>query len=157
LITSLRMNNTYVSTGSRFNAGSLVGYNNGTIRDVFSQNVSSYAPRQAGGLVGWNNAGLIESSATSGGHDDATFYAGGLVAYMTGGTVRNSYSNVSAGSNLEVGGLIGAMDDGTVENSYAYGSLSGNFGNVYGPAGVTSYAVNSASVSNSFFSTAITS
>ena len=157
LITSLRMKNTYVSTGSRFNAGSLVGRNNGTIRDVYSENVSSYAPRQAGGLVGWNSAGLIESSATSGGSVSATFYAGGLVAYMTGGTVRNSYSNVSAGSNLEVGGLIGAMDNGTVENSYAYGSLSGNFNDVYGPGGLTSYVVNSGTVSNSFWSTSATS
>ncbi|MEP7246465.1 MAG: YDG domain-containing protein, partial [Gammaproteobacteria bacterium] len=149
LITSLRMSNTVVSTGSRFNAGSLVGFNNGTVRDVYSTGVTISAPRQAGGLVGWNR-GLIETSATGTGTTAATFYSGGLVAMNDStGTIRNSYSGVNSRNYLEVGGLVGGMDAGTIENSYAMGTPSGGT-STFGTGGFVGY-VGGGTVSNSFW------
>ena len=153
LVTSLRMQNTSVYIGGRSNAGSLVGYNTGTIRDVYSDNVNVNAARQAGGLVGLNNGGTIERSATPSGYVNATFFAGGLVAYLVSGTIRDSYSGVGAGSYLEVGGLIGGMDAGTVENSYAYGYASGS-NQTYGPGGFASYSVGG-TISNGFWNQSV--
>ena len=63
---------------------------------------------------------------------------GGLVGTMMGGTIRNSYAEVSLSrpqgdSNIDsgiakippVGGLVGSMIGGTISNSYARGRIKG--------------------------------
>ncbi|MEJ0037762.1 MAG: YDG domain-containing protein [Gammaproteobacteria bacterium] len=149
LVTSVRMNNTFVSIGGQSNAGSLVGHNLGTVRDAYTANVNIYSGRQAAGLVGYNE-GLIETSAAVGGHTDATFYSGALVGYNnTAGVIRNSYASVNSGSYLEVGGLVGGMDNGTIENSYADSTPSGANA-TFGTGGFAGY-VGGGTVTNSFW------
>ncbi len=67
------------------------------------------------------DVGIIGDSSVTG-----HFYVGGLVGYISGGTVSNSYATdgVTAGSEA-VGGLVGRnYDGGTISNSYATGSVS---------------------------------
>ena len=67
------------------------------------------------------DVGIIGDSSVTG-----HFYVGGLVGYISGGTVSNSYATdgTTAGSEA-VGGLVGRnYDGGTISNSYATGSVS---------------------------------
>ncbi len=109
------------------NDGALVGLNHGTVINTYATGVSVGGGRNVGGLVGTSD-GDIETSGTGTGSVYATFFAGGLVGYNTGsGIIRNTYSGVSASyyQGVGVGGLVGYMDGGEIDNSYAIGSASG--------------------------------
>lgn len=66
-------------------------------------------------------------------HDDnAHTLVGGLVGWMEGGSIENSYTTgrVDSGDGLEndVGGLVGSLENGTILSSYATGRVDGGDG-----------------------------
>ena len=87
-----------------------------------------------GGLVGYQNGGMIMNSyvtgTVDGGNNDD--FVGGLVGRQTSGTIENSYAAVTVdggGNNDSVGGLVGIQDvGGTIENSYATDTVDGGNG-----------------------------
>jgi hypothetical protein len=105
------------SVTGNYCVGGLVGYNKaGTVTDSYSTgDVKGYM--RVGGLVGWNQGTVGKSYSTV-----RVTYArsvGGLVGYNTG-TVINSYSSGNVIGFEYVGGLIGTNHiGGGVINSYS--------------------------------------
>ena len=145
-VTQLGVENVNI-TGA-YRVGSLVGENDGTVRNsISSGNVTGWYA--VGGLVGINE-GTVTNSHSSG-SVTGWYTVGGLVginsetvsnSYSTGsvtgkhyvgglvgsnyGTVRNSISTGSAAGEWDVGGLVGS-NYGTVSNSYSTGSVTGKY------------------------------
>jgi filamentous hemagglutinin family protein len=111
-----------------------------------------------GGLVGYDNGGLIDNSYAKGavGAVPGGSYEGGLVGLLNSGTINNSYATSRVSGNgivsetLYVGGLVGSNKGGTISNSYATGSVSGS-GYVGGLAGQSD-----GTISNSYATGAVT-
>ena len=101
-------------------------------------NASVSGVSYVGGLVGYDNGGIIDNSYTKGavGAVPGGSYEGGLVGLLNSGTINNSYAtgSVTGGTSSYVGGLVGSNKGGTINNSYATGSVSGS-GYVGGLAG----------------------
>ncbi|MEW6641735.1 MAG: YDG domain-containing protein [Pseudomonadota bacterium] len=81
----------------------------------------------------FRNVGLVRDVVTG------TDHTGGLVGYLSNGTISNSYANGTVGGSIYVGGLVGMSYQSTVSNSYATGSVSGN----YYVGGLVGYNLNS--------------
>jgi hypothetical protein len=96
----------------------------GVIKDVGVVNATVTGHALAGTLVGWN-AGTVRNSYSTGNMTVDGLFVGGL-AGLNVGSVSNSYSTGSVTGNGSVGGLI-AQNLGTVSNSYATNSVSGNY------------------------------
>ncbi|MDP3886517.1 GLUG motif-containing protein, partial [Hydrogenophaga sp.] len=141
--------------GATANSG-LFGYTMGPTR---IQNVgliggSMNGGAATGGLVGYNDSGLIRNSYNTGNVTGAVF-TGGLVGQDISGTIINSYATgiivgaaqtgglLGGGTTVNIinshatgsvhgaastGGLVGAMTTGTVDNSYATGDVLGGAG-----------------------------
>lgn len=137
-VSAVMTSGSYQSTD--FQAGGLVGINNGTITDSFSTASVDADPVEAdfvvaGGLVGQNNGNIIRSHSTgpvSGTLSFGNFTAGGLVGRNTG-LVEDSYSTSSvSGVNLasgqfdiaSLGGLVGSNEGGIINRTYSTGSVS---------------------------------
>lgn len=120
------------TTGSY--AGGLVGFNAGTLENVYA-NLDVRGANNIGGLVG-SSSGEI-SQASAGGEVIGEDFVGGLVGEVNGSVSYSSATGqVSLPGNCCAGGLIGALY-GTVDNSYARGKvssdgLSGNQGGLVG-------------------------
>ena len=81
------------------------------------------ATREVGGLVGTNNGSITESYSEVN-LNASDFAVGGLVG-MNSGSISNSYSgNNTIYSTNSVGGLVGS-NNGTIEKCYSYGIPSG--------------------------------
>ena len=102
--------------------GALAGVNKGTISN--SSVTGSVYGSDAAGLVAYLYGGTINNSYSTA-NVDADTHSGGLVAYISAGTITNSYAtgSVTVGSDT-VGGLVGYNDAGTITNSYATGSVT---------------------------------
>jgi filamentous hemagglutinin family protein len=119
-----------VSGGAQATVGALIGESSGLVQD--SSASVAVSGRDAGGLVGYNEAGTISGSYAAG---PVTAVpggaAGGLVAYALGGQITASYAtgNVfvtgdpSKEGNL-AGGLV-AFNGGSITGSYATGTVTG--------------------------------
>jgi UDP-3-O-[3-hydroxymyristoyl] glucosamine N-acyltransferase len=101
----------------------------------------------AGGLVG-QSYGPIDRSWATGTVSASGNYAGGLVAYMVGGTsgIANSYATGAVSGTHYIGGLVG-ISDRPITRSYATGNVTGSgsyrgglAGYVYGGAVVSVFA-----------------
>jgi len=110
------------------------------ISNVGLEDVDIAGRRYVGGLVGFNNNGLVENSYTTG-SVSGNHHVGGLVGYTDIGVIDNCYSTASVSGVYEnIGGLVGyAYSVATVEDSYATGSVSGgryanNIGGLIGKA-----------------------
>ena len=131
------------AVSSDYQGGGLVGFSGrstGRISDSYATGaVATTGHGEAGGLVGFNNAGadIVDSYATgavssSGNGTGATDTndVGGLVGEMTspGSTVTGSYATgaVSTTGNYNaLGGLVGFVENGaTVTGSYAIGAVT---------------------------------
>ena len=114
-----------VSVTGAYNAGGLVGWNNGTITQSYATGYV-HGSTYVGGLVGWNNGGTISQSYATGSVTGA-YSVGGLVGVnWYGGTISQSYATVSVSSNAyNIGGLVGYNYYGTINQSYATGAVSG--------------------------------
>lgn len=136
----------------------LFGYAEGaTIKKlgVVDANVNSQTSNYSGIIAGQINSGTLIDQCYSTGVLNGQYGQGGIVGWLAGGEVRNSWSNASVTSLGRIGGVVGhiASADGYINNSYAYGELSSTqlIGGLLGSmAGATS-----ANVTNSYFNTDI--
>ena len=146
-------------TGSQSEISNM-GLTNASVT-VTSSTLSSYS----GGLMGFNNAGTISNSYTTGevtSVSSHSSYSGGLVGYNDQGTISNSYATgevTSSSTSSYGGGLVGINEDGTISNSYATGAVdtpssSSAYARSYGGGLVGN---NTGTVSNSYATGELTS
>ncbi len=140
-------------TGGWYDAGGLVGWNNGgTITNSYAAG-SATATNVAGVLVGINS-GTITNSYAMGFVSAASWYAGVLVG-INSGTITNSYATGSATGNSRLGGLVG-VNEGSILNSYATGNITATNNYAGGLVGVNegsilnSYATGNVTATNSY-------
>jgi hypothetical protein len=112
--------------GGRY-IGGLAGYNNGTISDCHTTGrVLGYW--SVGGLVGFNNRGMITNSFSTADINGTTISIGGLVGFNEfNGTISNCMFMGSVSGEEITGGLVGA-NGGRIFNCYSTGSVSGASG-----------------------------
>ena len=104
-----------------------------------------------GGLVGYLAGGTVNNSYATGNVTGSTTNIGGLVGYIGKGTVDHSYTTGKVkGGGRYVGGLVGYIENGTVNNSYATGSANGSDFQVGGLVGY-----NDVGTVNNSYSTAV--
>lgn len=116
--------NVEVSAYADRHVGGMIGQNEGDIDHCFvrsSVNGSQYV----GGLVGWHQSGLItnscSTSSVSGG-----IHVGGLVGFNSDMVIQ-SCSNAAIFAENSVGGLVG-FNSGEIRDSYATGPVVGDSG-----------------------------
>ena len=134
--------------------GGLVGLNDGVIENSFAEvSITGKEINKTfiGGLVGYQNDGIVMSSYSIG-HVSNAIYIGGLIGQLWG-TVYNSYSSgnvYGGGVGSNVGGLVGFLGNGYISNSYASGNVEygGNVGGLVGQSWASIY--NSYSLGNVF-------
>jgi len=79
-----------------------------------------------GGLVGYNNGGLVSNCSVSG-MILGSGNIGGLIGYDDGGTIRNCYSAIDvSGDRYGVGGLVGIKGGGEIAFCGTSGSVTGD-------------------------------
>lgn len=116
-------NASVTATGSA-DVGILVGRNEGSVSNSFTEG-SVTADDSVGGLVGWNNGnGIVQTSystASVTALDGTNGRAGGLVGYNGGDALTTaSWASGAVSGGGEMGGLIGYnQTNATVSNSYA--------------------------------------
>ncbi len=125
--------------GNRY-VGALAGGSEGYISHVGVEGGYVKGSNTVGGLVGaflsplltsFDNKNRITSSYATGTVSGDDFYVGGLVGYMSSGTLDNSYATGSVSGDSGVGGLVGRLSafgdyTGRISNTYATGAMSGN-------------------------------
>ena len=143
--------NLYINKPTQVSVG-LFGYISGTSTLINSVGVvKAYVKglNYTGGLVGWQDGGIISNSYVSGsvsGRDNT----GGLVGWQESGSITNSYASGSVSGGVEsnnTGGLVGFQNGrSSVTNSYASGSVIG----AYSTGGLVGWQ--NGSISNSYAS-----
>lgn len=109
----------------QFAVGSLIGINQGTIKDSYASG-SVVRGYMSGGLIGENKGGTVKRSYASVSVDGSGFFiVGGLVGENSG-VVNKSYATGSVSGPKVVGGLVGGNYNGTIRESYATGRIEGN-------------------------------
>src|SRR6185312_12148394 len=121
-----------------------------------------------GGITGSSNTGALTGVAYGGsvidnvyaavnvnGNGAGTGHVGGLVGYMSGGTISHSHTTGGVGvyNAYQIGGLVGYLDGGSISNSYAGGNVSTSVtsdGNNSSVGGLVGYVANGGSISNSY-------
>lgn len=113
-------------TGKSY-VGCLVGWNEGTVRNSYSDGSAS-GDLSVGGLVGVASQGIVVNC-----HSTASVTGDGGIGGLVGwnaGTVHNTYAIGEVIGNTSVGGLVGhsvgSTQGGTVTNSYSAGRVIGN-------------------------------
>ncbi|MEJ6950032.1 GLUG motif-containing protein [Natronospora cellulosivora (SeqCode)] len=124
------------SIKSNRNTGGLVGINRGAIEDSYTiaEKIDG-STHNIGGLVGWNNSGIIQSSQAI---VDVTGRnsVGGLVG-RNEATIKESYAKGNVQGDYDIGGLVGSNYEGSISNSYAICVVDGD-SNIGGLVGHTS-------------------
>ncbi|MFT4178662.1 MAG: YDG domain-containing protein [Thermomonas sp.] len=140
--------------------GGLVGYTQGSISYSHATGNVSGTGQRLGGLVGESHGNIDISYATGNVTGIRTTGSsgervGGLVGYMTVGTISNAFATGNVTGYRDVGGLVGYADTGSRLNAtYARGSVSGDsrVGGLIGSANdmriSLSYAANGPVTSN---------
>lgn len=116
-------------------AGGIAGEIDGDVAIYGSYNTGDIiGPSSMGGLVGYTNSigestptitnsyntGLVNDNA------DGGYYMGGLVGYVFGGSITDSYSDGDVlGNGAAYGGLVGHLN-GSISNSHATGQTFGS-------------------------------
>ena len=131
--------------------GGLVGQNVGTVSNSYATGNVSGSTVAIGGLVGLNDSSVANSYAignVSG--SSGSEYVGGLVGYNNGGMVTNSYATGSvsgAGGSDYIGGLVG-YNAGTVNTSFWDSDINATGvggGTISGATGLTTAQMQTAS------------
>ncbi|MDD3766660.1 MAG: GLUG motif-containing protein [Eubacteriales bacterium] len=99
------------------------------VQNLGIENINVAGYEYVGGLVGYNNSGIITNSHAAG--NIAGYYGvGGLIGFNSAGTVNNSYTIAAvSGSGYQdfdgsiIGGLVG-QNEGTITNSYVIGNMT---------------------------------
>ncbi len=119
--------NCYIDSGNisgNDSIGGLVGYNDAGIIVSCSAASSVAGNQEVGGLVGYNYYGSIDSSYSNGvviGGDKS----GGLVGYNYYGSIGSSCSNGAVTGGDESGGLVGYSYNGRIDSSYSTSTVTG--------------------------------
>jgi hypothetical protein len=106
--------------------GGLIGWNEGGIVTNCSAygNVSGTG-WEVGGLIGENAAGSVVTNSHAYGDVYGWRLNGGLIAYNSGTVTNCTASGTVIGTDEYHGGLIGYTDGGSITNCIAYGSVTG--------------------------------
>ncbi|RDI31589.1 GLUG motif-containing protein, partial [Gluconacetobacter liquefaciens] len=141
--------------------GALVGWNDGTLRNVYttaSVSGGGSSPNDIGGLVGVNfTPGTITNAYATGtvsGSGSGWSSVGGLVG-ENDGAMSNVYATgavTGTGSN-DVGGLVG-YNGSTISNAYATGAVSGR-GSVGGLVGENGNTISNAYATGSVWGSGV--
>jgi len=109
--------------------GGLIGYNDGTITNCYSNNMVN-GSGSIGGLVGYNSYAVTACYSAS--MVSGSECVGGLVG-SNNGTIASNYSTGTVSGWKYVGGLVGtnwyseySFRTGTITTSYSTGAVSGN-------------------------------
>ncbi len=118
--------------------GGIVYENKGAVTNCYlMQNGVINTTKSVGGIVHTNTGDAIVDSCRNYAN---TIFAqgvmGGIVAYLNGGEVRNSYCDIpnsafrfeSTATQKAVGGLVGVMNDGKLKNCYSHVMIYANTG-----------------------------
>ena len=111
---------------------------NGAVRNLGLVDVSISSPSSAyvGPLVGAMLTSVVENSFATGevAGGSSGSNVGGLVGYMSGGSIRRSHSTASVfARNGSVGGLVGfGAEEYAIIGSYASGAVGGSRGSAVG-------------------------
>ncbi|WP_420637790.1 GLUG motif-containing protein [Candidatus Poriferisocius sp.] len=110
-------------------AGTLAGWNKGTVNSVYSSgNVSAGGDSDmAGGLVGYNTGNLEITYSTGTVYGEAE--AGGLAGRTRTKKITNSYTTATVNGAGVYGGLTGWLIDADLEDTYAAGTILGSVQN----------------------------
>ncbi|MBE7711644.1 MAG: hypothetical protein E7Z92_05845 [Cyanobacteria bacterium SIG31] len=104
----------------------------------------------AGGLVGWMQGGSISNSYSTASVESTGSYAGGLVGYAENVEITNSYATGSVVSYAGAGGLVGSMDGGSISNSYSTASVDATYDSQGGYAGGLVCYANNLEITNCY-------
>ncbi|NVJ64782.1 MAG: filamentous hemagglutinin N-terminal domain-containing protein, partial [Flavobacteriaceae bacterium] len=88
------------------------------------------------GLIG-TNTGTIRDLGLVGGSVTGKGQVGGLVGYLSRGTISNAYATGDVNGDRDVGGLVGSSSTGTISSAYATGAVTGSGNYVGGRVGYT--------------------
>jgi len=114
-----------LNRGNTERTGFIGTLSGGQITNLGLENINVTGASFTGGLVGFLSSGTVSDSYASG-SVTGTDYTGGLVGYQYYGEVSDSYASGSVTGNDSTGGLVGYQDSGsTVSKSYASGSVTG--------------------------------
>lgn len=128
----------------------LFGYaTSATIQNLGLESVSVEGNLYVGGLTGYQNAGTITQSYSTG-NTTGAYYVGGLVGFQYAATIDQSYSAGNATGTEYVGGLVGYQRDydAAITQSYATGKVRGNSSYV---GGLVGYAKSSYNTTGSYW------
>ncbi|OQB35569.1 MAG: The GLUG motif protein [Candidatus Hydrogenedentes bacterium ADurb.Bin179] len=105
----------------------LFGYldTGGAIYRLGAESADMTGWKYAGGLVGENHGGTVDSCYVTGKVAVSSYYIGGLVAFNSG-TIRYCRASVDVNGTLYAGGLIGQNSRGAILACYATGTVSSN-------------------------------
>lgn len=110
-----------------FSIGGIVGYNQGSIiNSSFIGTINTSFSNYTGGIVA-ENEGLIETSYSAG-IINGDMGVGGLVGFSNGGSVLNSYSKMDINGERYLGGIVGLVTNETIlDGLIVYGNIIGSF------------------------------
>ncbi len=101
--------------------------NIGLTNVYISSNTTNFTGALAG-KIGENDSTVVENCYSTGTVISNSIQAGGLIGYMTNGSLTRSYSTCTVQAPYYVGGLIGTMLAGIVQNCFAQGSVNATSG-----------------------------
>ncbi len=101
----------------------LFGYSSGSISNIGLTNATISGADYVGGIVGFSS-GTISNSYSTGTITGGNFVAG-LAAFLSSGSINNCFStmNVNA-TGMRNGGLVGYLFGSSISNSYATGDVT---------------------------------
>ncbi|MDD3766661.1 MAG: GLUG motif-containing protein, partial [Eubacteriales bacterium] len=102
--------------------GGLLGYQNGGLVTLSYVTGTVNGASYVGGLLGYQNGGTL-SRSYSVGSVSATSYAGGLVGFQSNGDITRVFSTSGITSASYAGGLVGFQSDGAILNAYSTGNV----------------------------------
>jgi hypothetical protein len=122
-----RITSLTISEGGTAENGLFGSANGATISGLMLENVSVGGGTDTGALLGNGLNTTISKCGVSGNVDngaDTSNYIGGLVGYLDGGAISQSFSSAAVNGLTYVGGFIG-YSSGTMTDCYSAGSASG--------------------------------
>ncbi|NVJ53844.1 MAG: filamentous hemagglutinin N-terminal domain-containing protein [Campylobacteraceae bacterium] len=107
--------------------GGVVGYaDNAIINSSHAKSSTISGDDQIGGLAGHTKNTTINDSYSKETTVTGNNYAGGLIGYTQDTTINDSYADTTVTGNNYVGGLVGILRTGEINRSYSKGTVSGD-------------------------------
>lgn len=113
-----------VSSAEGERVGGIVGFLRAGGTASLCVNRGGVSGKTAGGIAGRVESASVDCSFSAG-PVYGTTWAGGIVGYLTQGTLQDVYASGSV-SGRTAGGLAGLMDSGTLRRGYAIGEVKGS-------------------------------